>query len=818
MHKVYIIANDYDDIIFMSRSLHLFWLAIIILSMAPAVSEEVGYVFGESGGYPLANSTISKFNGSEVVTFTTAGTGEPCPVNEPVDKLQDTFNQRVESKPVHSKAVDLVQNSPGPYAISQICDIYTNLAENWNYVPDPRCEEYFQYANETLSHGRQSGRAGAGDCDDFAILMAAMVESIEGTTRVILAKRPGAAHAYAEVYLGNMLKDNKVEQIIGYLKLKYNKREINTHADLETGDVWLNLDCGEDINKADYPGCALFSAEKHIPLYIKSNASKTVPHPSPIALFSYYPTSEPNAGEPIIFDGSESGKVADINEYSWELGDGTATTTKNASINHIYSNGGTVIVNLTVKDKWRVNRSSKVISINNPPVANFTYSPSQPQEGDVVSFDAFGSKDDDGRIVNYKWDFGDKQNAEEDINPAHIYKGTGNFSVNLTVIDDNGAKNSISHLIKVNKAPAANFTYRLERSGAKMPNPGESITFDASQSKDPDGQIVNYSWNFRDGKTDNGALVIHDFTQGGNYTVQLRVRDNNNATSTQLLNIIVNKEPIAIIRCSTNTPEAASKELPQILQTTMNLLYMPDNLEENKVVTFNASESNDPDGSIKDYRWEFGDGSVAAGIAADHIYLRTGVFNIKLTVTDNQGATNSSIAKVMVKERNREPVVTGLTPIESNSGIFLTYTWRDNAGIPITWIASASDQDGDQIYYRFLLKSPFYRYGSDNEGFVDMTGWITENEWTWKTSQADIGNNQVEVQVRDNKHCGPESYDDRRIADFTVMAAQNRTSIAQDSISVDYLPPLSSENEGIFNISSSTGMSMSPLGPKGTLI
>jgi Transglutaminase-like superfamily. len=87
---------------------------------------------------------------------------------------------------------------------------------------------------------------GGGDCDDFAILMSALVESIGGTTRIILARNNSTGgHAYTEVYLGrinNSDSGGQVEAIIDWLKEKLDADKIYTHIDTDTKDVWLNLD------------------------------------------------------------------------------------------------------------------------------------------------------------------------------------------------------------------------------------------------------------------------------------------------------------------------------------------------------------------------------------------------------------------------------------------------------------------------------------------------------------------------------------------------------------------------------------------------
>ncbi|MGH7595302.1 MAG: YCF48-related protein, partial [bacterium] len=58
----------------------------------------------------------------------------------------------------------------------------------------------------------------------------------------------------------------------------------------------------------------------------------------------------------------------------------------------------------------------------------------------------------------------------------------------------------------------------------------EPITFDASQSFDPDGQITEYLWNFGDNTTSNQKVATHAYAQAGNYLVQLTVTDDMGAT------------------------------------------------------------------------------------------------------------------------------------------------------------------------------------------------------------------------------------------------------------------------------------------------
>jgi serine protease len=91
--------------------------------------------------------------------------------------------------------------------------------------------------------------------------------------------------------------------------------------------------------------------------------------------------------------------------------------------------------------------SSITVTVNNDnaaPVAAFTYT----CDGSICDFDASGSYDTDGTIVNYTWDFGDG-NSGSGISASHTFSEVGRFTVTLTVTDDIGAEGYASNDVEI---------------------------------------------------------------------------------------------------------------------------------------------------------------------------------------------------------------------------------------------------------------------------------------------------------------------------------------------------------------------------------
>jgi len=121
-----------------------------------------------------------------------------------------------------------------------------------------------------------------------------------------------------------------------------------------------------------------------------------------------------------------------------------------------------------------------------------------------------------------------------------------------------------------------------------------------------------------------------------------------------------------------------------------------------------------------------------------------------------EGFDSSKMARFVITEPNQKPSVNDLTSDKQSP---LDY------GAEVTWTASASDPENDPILYRFLVNDR------------PATDWVSNNKWSWSTSEADVGTDQVEVQVRDGNHAGPDSYDGNKVVSFEITRPNQKPVI-----------------------------------------
>jgi PKD repeat protein len=96
-------------------------------------------------------------------------------------------------------------------------------------------------------------------------------------------------------------------------------------------------------------------------------------------------------------------------------------------------------------------------------------------------------------------------------------------------------------------------------------------------------------------------------------------------------------------------------------------------------VAFDGRGSSDTDGSIVSYAWTFGDSVSGTGPTTTHTYQTAGTYSAGLTVTDNQGATDSTTLSITVDAGPTAPVAPSNLSASTSSGRVITLNWIDNA-------------------------------------------------------------------------------------------------------------------------------------------
>jgi len=142
-------------------------------------------------------------------------------------------------------------------------------------------------------------------------------------------------------------------------------------------------------------------------------------------------------------------------------------------------------------------------------------------------------------------------------------------------------------------------------------------------SSDPDGSITSWLWNFGDGATSRFKNPSHTFTQKGEWQITLTVTDNDRAEDSITHKVtVINLQPAASFNCTPNP------------QTDMDIQF--------------TDNSVDPENKSLSWLWDFGDGNTSELQTPTHKFANEGDYNVTLTVTDDENATDTFTMTVPV--------------------------------------------------------------------------------------------------------------------------------------------------------------------------
>ncbi|MFA5862344.1 MAG: PKD domain-containing protein [Candidatus Thermoplasmatota archaeon] len=428
---------------------------------------------------------------------------------------------------------------------------------------------------------------------------------------------------------------------------------------VDVGTGWQRGDVmpGGYYNGATYlTDCTTYNGE-HGKMPMEQAGGYTVtqrPMEDPVAAFTTSP-SAPKAGQAVSFIDASTDADNAITSWVWNFGDGG--TSSDRSPTHTYSEAGTYTIQLTVTDATsRTGARAQTLTItpadavDQPPVAQFTHAPASPRSQENVTF-TDTSTDTEGPISGWNWTFGEG-NTTTQRNPTHSYARPGNYTITLTVTDAAGTDANVSRTIIVqNRAPLVSL---ILNATARV---NETVTFQHNSS-DLDGRILSTQWAFGDGNESGLGTPTHRYPTPGNYTITLRVTDNNGTSTTAMRNLSV----LAI--------EVVPPQVVILVENTSSLTQ--------ETVLFRGQAAGPA--PIAVWHWTFGAEGASDAQNATHAFARPGAHGVTLRVTDQRGISNET--QVTVTVANRVPILA------------VSVTYRVDLGTPFIPNATASDPDG----------------------------------------------------------------------------------------------------------------------------
>ncbi|MDP7265223.1 MAG: PKD domain-containing protein, partial [Candidatus Thermoplasmatota archaeon] len=428
----------------------------------------------------------------------------------------------------------------------------------------------------------------------------------------------------------------------------------------------------------------------------------------------------------------EDGNVV---KWEWDFdGDGNYEQELSSyeSVYGEYAEDGVYYPSLRVTDDKGdfANDSVKITVLNRLPDANIQISSVKEFTNNDILFEVLGT-DPDGYIVEYRWDFegdGIVDFSTLDTSVTHRYADNGVYYAELLVVDNDGGENSSTITISIdNRAPIININMKK-----KTVATNELLAF-AADVTDPDGEVILYEWDFtNDGVVDSSSKISADavfsFGDDGNYTVILRVMDDDYTTAESSVVITVNNvEPVAIASVSEET-----------VSTLVDVIFQ--------------CRGSDSDGTIVKFEWDFnGDGvydweSTSLKDNFTYSYDDNGVYHAVLRVTDDDGAISTDVKEITVN--NRAPT----------AKILMDET-RETTDVEIIFDGNGTDADGDILKYEWDFT------GDGNYDFSSLSSPLTTYIY------GKVGTFVARLRVTDDD-------DDTDVVSVTMTIDENRPPIA----------------------------------------
>ena len=288
-----------------------------------------------------------------------------------------------------------------------------------------------------------------------------------------------------------------------------------------------------------------------------------------------------------------------------------------------------------------------------------------------------------GNIVSWSWQLGGTNSTVQ--NPGKAYTSGGNFTICLTVTDDQGNTDTEckTNYISLFDSPQAQLTATPAVGCSPL-----AVQF-TDNSVVGTGAITTYQWAFGDGSSASGTTVNNTYSGVGSYNVTLSVSDVNGCSDVVTLSDHITVQDIDIVNFTAS-------------QTTW--------CDTPFTVMFTDLTAANPNYT---YFWDFGDGNTSTTQNPTHTYTTLGNFVVQLTVTDAVSGCSK------VKTKNNYIKV----------GSELSFTYTPSTGCEPLDVAFTNTTSGSTTGwswdmgdgYTLTQQNPVHTYQDDGCFFVSFT-------------------------------------------------------------------------------------------------
>jgi PKD repeat protein len=311
------------------------------------------------------------------------------------------------------------------------------------------------------------------------------------------------------------------------------------------------------------------------------------------------------------------------------------------------------------------------------------------ETGDELAFSGSNSTASGGSsLILFEWDFdGDSvvDAVGSDVN--HQFDLEGEYVVTLKVTDSIGEVDEDSLTVLVlNREPLASFSWLPVE-----PTVLDEIEFNDT-SMDLDGAVASWFWDFGDGETSFQEDPSHQYEDKGVYTVTLVVTDDDEESGSISSEVfLVNVGP------------------------TAGFTFYPDEGTVGVDIRF-MDQSLDPEKRDLEYLWFFDDEGTSTERNPLHMFGSSGTKTVRLTVTDDEGESNTITREIMVFPRSRPVADFSFSP---NSGtiddvFYFVDESLDDDGYIVSWSWDFGDGDDSS------RKEPDHQFSDKGVRFVTL--------------------------------------------------------------------------------------------------